>query len=308
MTGFENHVGITITNSKIQLVEIIFNNNRFYLNNVDEAYFNEPVNFDDDKETKISSRIQGAFNEILIKKPLESKSVSFALPFELFNSLQVPYDNTLLPQDLEEELRWEFTVLYPFLSSKDLAVQYIEVEKNELTNFNSIIAIAIQRRYIQMVNNFCINNNLKLNFIDNIHMASERALTLNYPSATKGLNLSIYFSSKHLSILYSLNGKPIRLKVIALNDAGEIPTLLFEESNLQESFKINRGLIDNAFICGEDISETIIKTLENILGIDFIYYNPFDKINPEPKLFDNKFYVERYNSFSPAAGIAMRLA
>ena len=98
MTGFENHVGITITNSKIQLVEIIFNNNRFYLNNVDEAYFNEPVNFDDDKETKISSRIQGAFNEILIKKPLESKSVSFALPFELFNSLQVPYDNTLLPR------------------------------------------------------------------------------------------------------------------------------------------------------------------------------------------------------------------
>ncbi len=308
MTGFENHAGITISSSKIQLVEIIFKSGRFYLNNVDEAYFNEPVNFENDKETKISFQIQGALNEILIKKPLQSRNVSFALPFELFSSVQVPYDNTLLPQDIEEELRWEFSVLYPFISAKDLAIQYIEVEKNNFTNYNSVIAIGIQRKFIQLFHNFSNNNNLKLNFIDSIHTASERALTVNYPQATRGLNLSIYFSSRHLSLLFSLDGKPVWFKVIPLNDAGEIPTVLFEETALQESFKLNRDQIDNAFICGEEVSETIIKALEDVLGIDFIYFNPFDKINPDPKLFDNKYYVEKNNSFSPAAGVALRLA
>ena len=308
MTAFENHAGITISSSKLQLVEIVFRNGRFYLNNIDEAYFNEPVNFELDKETKIAFQIQGAFNEILIKKPLLSRAVSFALPFELFSSFQVPYDNTLLPQDIEEELRWEFSVLYPFISSNDLAIQYIEVEKNNLTSFNSVIAIAVQRKFIQLFQNFCSNNNLKLNFIDNIHIASERALTVNYPQAARGLNLSIYLSSKHISLLFTLEGKPVWFKVIPLNDAGEIPTVLFEETASQESFKINRNQISNAFICGEEVSETIIKALENVLGLDFIYFNPFDKINPEPKLFDNKYYLENNNAFSPAAGIALRIA
>ncbi len=308
MAAFENHAGITVSSSKIQLVEIVFKSGRFYLNNVDEAYLNEPVDFENDKETKIAAQLQSAFNEIIIKKPLQSKFVSFALPFELFNSIQVPYDNTLLPQDLEEELRWELSVVYPFIPAKDLAIQYIEVEKNNLTNYNSIIAIGIQRKFIQLFQSFSRLNNLKLNFIDNLHTASERALTMNFPSSLEGLNLSIYFSSKHLSLLFSMDGKPVRFKVIPLNDAGEIPTLLFEETSLQESFKINRNLISNAFICGEDVSETIIHTLENVLGISLIHFNPFDKIQPEPRLFDNKNYVLKHNSFSPAAGIAMRLA
>ncbi len=308
MAAFENHAGITVSSSKIQLVEIAFKNGRFYLNNADEAYFDEQVNFESDKGTKVTAQIQGAFNEILIKKKLQSRLVSFALPFDLFSTIQIPYDNTMLPQDIEEELRWEFSILYPFLPAKELAIQFIEVEKNDLTGYNSIIAIATPRKFIHLFLDFCSVNNLKLNFIDNIHTASERALTVNYPQALRGLNLSVYFSSKHLSILFSLDGKPIYFKVIPLNDAGEIPTLLYEETKQRDSFKINRNSINNAFICGDEISETIIRTLENALGIDFIRFNPFDKIDPEPKLFDNKYYVEKNNSFSPAAGVAMRLA
>ena len=50
MTGFENHAGFTISGTKLQVVEIINHQNQFFLDNVDEAYFNEPLNFEKDKE------------------------------------------------------------------------------------------------------------------------------------------------------------------------------------------------------------------------------------------------------------------
>ncbi|MDR3628695.1 MAG: hypothetical protein P4L45_17750 [Ignavibacteriaceae bacterium] len=320
MAGFENHLGFTISGSKLQLVEIIYKEKQFILDKVDEAYFNEPVNMETDKETKIDSLLQSAFNEILIKKPLKSQFASFALPFELFHIMQIPYDNTLLHQDLIEEFKWEFSVLYPFVSTKDLVIQYIEVEKNNLIGQNTIIVIAIQRKYLQMIHNFCMANNLKLKFVDNIHTASERALAASYPSASRGLTLSIFIANKFLSLIYSLEGRPVYFKVLPLNDAGEIPVLLLNETTLHESYndeegtpveyypKINRSAIDNAFISGEDISEAMIQTLSNTLGIDLTYFNPFEKIKPDSELYTNKFYLEKNNSFSPAAGIAYRLA
>jgi Tfp pilus assembly PilM family ATPase len=320
MAGFENHVGFTISGSKLQIVEIIYKDRQFILDKIDEAYFNEPINLETDKETKIDSMLQGAFNEILIKKPLKSSLASFALPFELFHIMQVPYDNTLLHQDLIEEFTWEFSVLYPYVSTKDLVLQYIEVEKNNLISQNTMIAIGIQRKYLQMIHNFCKANSLKLKFIDNMHSASERALAASYPSSARGLTMSIFITNKFLSLIYSLEGKPIYFKVIPLSDAGEIPSLLINETTPNQYFqvgewilpehfhKIDKNSIDNAFISGEEISETIINTLSNSLGIDLIYFNPFEKITPNSDLFTNKFYLEKNNCFSPAAGIAYRLA
>lgn len=308
MAGFENHAGFTISNSKLQLVEVVYKNGQFVLDNVDEAYFNEPLNLETDKETKISSLLQGAFNELLIKRPLKSSFASFTLPFELFNIMQVPYDNTLLHQDLVEEFRWELSLLYPYSANKDFTIQYIEVEKNNLIDFNSAIVIALARKYLQLILNFCANNNLQLKFVDNIHLASERALSISYPMANRGIILSVYFNNKYLSLIFSVDGKPVKLNVIPLTDVGEIPSLLLTETTSNASFKINRNSINAAFITGGEISGTIVQSLKNALGIEFISFNPFDKIKPEPALFDNKYFAEKFNSFSPAAGIAYRLA
>lgn len=88
MSGFENHIGFNISSSKLQIVEVNNIGEQFRLVNVDEAYFNDPINFEIDKETKISALLQGAFDELIIKKNLKSTSASFTLPFELFHTMQ----------------------------------------------------------------------------------------------------------------------------------------------------------------------------------------------------------------------------
>lgn len=304
----ENHAGFTITGSKLQVVEVVNRNEQYILENVDEAYFNEPINFENDKETKISALLQGAFNELLIRHPLKSSAASFTLPFELFYTMQVPFDNSLLHQDLVEEFKWELSVLYPFITPQELAIQYVEVDKNNLTDFNTAIVAAVPRKILQLLESFCKENNLKLKFVDNIHVASERALAISSPLMDKGLALSIYLGNKYLSLIFSQNGKPVRLKVIPLNDAGEIPALIQKEISPGESFRINRNMIDASFIAGEGLSASLVDTLRKNTKLEFIYFNPFEKIKPDQKLFDNKNISERSNSFSSAAGIAYRLA
>lgn len=308
MTGFENHAGFNISSSKLQVVEINHEDEQFKLVNLDEAYFNDPISLENDKDTKISALLQGAFDELLIKKPLKATSISFTLPFELFHIMQIPYDNTLLYQDMVEQFKWEFSVLFPYISIKNLVIQYIEIEKNSFNLMPSSIVFGIQRKYLQMLGGFCSKNNLKLKFVDNLHIAAERALSVSNALVYKGLTLSIYFNNRFLSILYAFNGKPIYFKVIPLNDASEIMEHLLRETKPSPSLKVERSQIEAAFICGDEISGSVVQTLNKTLGLNFILFNPFDKIKPTPSLYDNKLYLEKYNSFSSAAGIAFRLA
>jgi len=84
MNGFENHAGFNISSSRLQVVEVNFRNDQFFLHNIDEVYFDDHINFLEDKETKITSLLQSAFNELVIKNPLSSSLVSFTLPLSCF--------------------------------------------------------------------------------------------------------------------------------------------------------------------------------------------------------------------------------
>lgn len=308
MTGFENHIGFNISSSKLQVVEVNYANDQFKLVNVDETYFNDQIDFESDKETKISALLQGAFNELLIKKNFNSSSASFTLPFELFHTMQMPYDTTLLYQDLLDEFKWELSVIYPFISTKNLVLQYFEVDKGPFNDTSSALVFAVQRRFLQMLDAFCKKNNLKLKFVDNLHIAAERSLSVSNSIVYKGLTLSVYFNNKFLSLFYAFNGKPLYFKVIPLNDAGEITNHLVKETSKSSILNVQRAQIEAAFISGDEITGAVIQTLKKVLGLDFVLFNPFDKIRPLPELYESKLYLEKYNSFSSAAGIAFRVA
>ncbi len=308
MASFENHAGFTITGSKLQIVEINFRNGQFYLNNIDEAYFTEQINFEKEKETKIIALLQGAYDELLVRKPLKSNLVSFSLPFDIFHVVQLPYDNTLLHQDLLEEFKWELTVVYPYISSKDLVIQYIEIPKNDIITSNTALVVATNRKYLQLLNNFCSRNRLRLKFVDNVHFSSERALAASSTTIVDGIMLSIHISQGFLSFIITQYGKPVLFKVMQLQSASEIPEFIKNELTPSASKNINKNMIEAAFISGEFITEAIAKTINEQTGINFSLYNPFKNIIPEAELSTNKFYTEKFNSFSPAAGIAYRMA
>ncbi len=308
MPGYENHAGFNISNSKLQVVEVNLINDQFRLVNVDEVNFDEQINFDLISDDKLSALLQGAFDKLQKTKKLNCSSISFTLPFELFYTMQIPFDSSLLYQDLVEEFKWELSVLYPFVYSKDLAIQFVEIEKNLFNEKQMALVLGMKRKYLEILESLCKKNNLKLKFVDNIHIAAERALSLSSTINYRGLTLSAYINKNYLSFFFNFNSKPLLFKVIPLNDASEISEYIAKETSGSSLIKIERSQIEAAFISGENVNPNFALTLKKALGINFILFNPFDKIRPIPELYESKLYLEKYNSFSAAAGIAFRIA
>ncbi len=308
MAGLFIHAGLNVSGTKLQLVEVLGSPDGVRLDNLNEVFFAEPIDYKSDNETKILAQLQTAFDEFRLRKPVKSRTLSFSLPLEMFYISQLPFDNTLLHRDNMEEFKWEFSVMYPFLIPEDLILQYLEVEKNMIFTKNTALVYAIERKYLKMLEKFCEQNDLKLGYIDNAHLASERALALSDSFIKQGLRLSIYVSNKKLSIILSLDGKTISQKVYNLGNQNNIREIIEDELSPTQSKNIMKGLIQAAYITGESVPDALAKQLTGETGIDFISFNPFDKLTTTPTILESTLYSKKYNSFSSAAGIAYRIA
>jgi hypothetical protein len=308
MTGLERHAGFNLTNNKLQFVEISLKNDEFVVDNIDEVYLNEFLNLKEDKETKIVSILQAAYDELIIKKPLNSSAVSFSLPLDVFLSLQLPLETSLLHQDIIEEFKWEFSVIYPHLKIEDYIFQYFEIEKNRFIKYNSAIVSAVPRKVLQVLNTFCKSNKLHLRFVDNVHFASDKAIILNQNFILDGIVLSLYISDKSVSIELIEGGLPLFYKVAQLDSISQLIDVLNNLFNDDSMKSFDKKLIESAFLSGDEISLNFIQSFEENFGIRTYAVQSFGKISVDPVLFDVKYYSDKFFTFSSAAGISFRLA
>jgi len=238
MAELNVHAGLNISNTKLQLVEIFGSHEEVRLDNLNEIVFAEPINFKSDRDVKILSLLQVALDEIRIKKHIKSRTLSFSLPLEMFHITQLPYDNTLLHRDIGEEFKWEYSVMFPHIKDEEIVIQYYEVDKNMIYTKNTALVYGIERKYLRLFNKLCEQNNFNLGHVDNVHLSSERALVLSNSCINNGFSLSIYISKSNLSIILSLDGKPISQKVYPYNNIDDILSIVQNEISSFESKRI----------------------------------------------------------------------
>ncbi|HEY7751548.1 MAG TPA: hypothetical protein VH917_04595 [Ignavibacteriaceae bacterium] len=308
MSSPENHAGFNITKTVLQVAETGYDGDVFKLLNLNEAKFDQPLNFNTDKDAIITARLQTAFDAINLKNPITSKAASFTLPLETFLTFQVPFENSLLYSDQLEEFRWELSVLYPHIPADELVIQYFEIEKNMVITKNTALVLAFPRRFINLLNKFCSSNNLVLKFVDHPHLAADLAINFSSESDTKGLSLSVYISKKNFSLLFILDDRPVYIRVFPFQEFSDIIKILTDHLNPSVNKNINKDLLTNAYVCGEDVPDELISYLKNTLKINFKKFNPFSKIKPGAGMAENIYFRQNFNSFAPAAGISYRVA
>jgi Tfp pilus assembly PilM family ATPase len=296
-------MGFSFTNVKLQITEIGARQNLVSLSRIDEVYFNEEIDFEKDKETKISSLLQAAYEELSIKNSITSNAASFCLPQDLFVTARLPIVESLLHSDLLEEFRWNLSIIYPYLNWNDYVIDYHEVDGKYFASSDIAIVFALNRKYIKIIHDFCARNNLKLKFIDHCHFASNNILIMN-STREKNDHLSIYISHKILSILISYNAKPVYYEDIPITNVNEVRSIIkgkLHELN-QKQFNFTE-----AYLFGDSTSNAIVKSLTETTGINFNLVNPFTLLKADTSLMTNKYYTETNHFFSPATGVAARI-
>jgi len=299
----QNHIGFNITNSRLQLVEVGCKGNKYFIENIDEEYYNDFFDLSD-KETKIITLLEDAFNELVLRKQLSTNNVSFTLPNKFFKIVEIPYEETLLKEDLTENFKWNLSVLFPETTSDEFVIQHILIENSNFVKQQNAIVIGINRKFLKILHKFCTRNNLALRFIDNVQIACN-TISLLHSEAEKNI-LNFYFEEKSFSVCLMENSKPINISVKKCNSANEIVDGL-----KSVYYKINSIIpeenINKYFISGENISTALCKQVNNIFGCDVIKLNPFQNVKTLPDLSKNDFITQKFSSFTAPTGISIRI-
>lgn len=300
-----NHAGLYVSNTKLQLVEVNYRDDKFILENVDEEYFDDFFK-PSDKETKIITILQNAYNELVIRKPLKSNLVSFSLPSTFFKVLDIPYDDTLIKNDFEEHLHWEVSVLYPHLPKNETSIQHIKIDKSFLRSGKSLIVLTISKNILRLINKFCQRNNLILKVVDNEHLASNVVIYLDNFNKLEGLYLSIFLRENYFSLVLIERGIPIFFRIKKFRSPEKLANYIYDELEYLASISEETLDIKKTYIFGEAVSNAMIEQLTIQCKINPIKANPFKRIHIDQSIINNSYYTTHFNSFAPAAGLAFR--
>lgn len=303
MSVFQGHVGINLSSAKLELVEINYTDKRCYLENVDEEYFSEFINFDD-KETRIISILQQAFDNILIRKRFSSYNVSFSLPSEIFRIFEIPYEGDLHNDDLASHIEWEFSILYPTLKSEDYLIRHFQYNE-EVRKQKILVALAIERRIINVINKFALRNNLNIKYVDNDHIAASTAMIINEYSHEN--IFSIYIGYHHFTLMVTSKNLPVYFRKKTFKSFADFQNVFDEEYIYMKSKFDEEYKFDNVFIFGDKYPASITEVLKSKLECELNYLNPFALIKTADEPQKTKLYMNNPTVFSSAAGMAYRL-
>lgn len=302
---FKNHIGINLTETKLQLVEISFKDDSFYLENVDQTIHTENLTavFPEDKLIGI---LQSSFDKIAKRKPLNSQSISFALPNNYFKIFEVPYDNSLVKKDLHEHFRWEISILFPECDNDIFFIQHIEIDKSSIRSEKRAIIFAVAKNLVTAIHKFCKQNTLDLKYIDNAHLASNAFLYLNTQKVNSEITLSIYVDQRFSSISAVEGIFPFYFKVLDPSNQNIFEELTGALSKFND-FNLSLNDFGRVLLFGQDLTDDFESKMKSFFGPSLVIINPFERLRTEESIIKNPLYRIKFNSFTAAAGIAIRI-
>ncbi|GAB4295672.1 MAG: hypothetical protein Kow0098_18180 [Ignavibacteriaceae bacterium] len=308
MSRIENHFGISVHSSNLRIVGLTSGEEGIKLSLIEQIPLEEQINFRSDTKVKLSATLQTAIDKLSLSHKLNPKSVSFTLPGYLFLTANLPYDNTLLQQDLEREFKWEFSVLFPFVKQDDLVLRFYETKKNNFFQSNIAIVTAIERKFLLLLEELCVNNNFKFRYVDHSHFASDLALCFSGRDLIRGFTLSLYFEDQFFTISVNLDGLPVWFRGFGLDRDNFNPDDIFYSLKNQAPFRLKKELIENCFIAGDNIPDQVTDKLSDYFSKEPLTFNPFLKITPDKNVASGNYFRKENFLFTSAAGIAYRIS
>jgi hypothetical protein len=305
MTRYQNHAGFHISNNRLQLVEVNNIDNNFVAENVDEEYFSDFFSFDE-KETKLVSILQNAYNEIALRRKLTSSFISFTLPANAFYLFDIPIDEALTKTDLEEHINWELSILAPDCESSSLAVQLIKMNESRLRKSNNLIVLAIKKNILNLLDKFAVRNNIKLRFVDNEHLSANNILLQQNKLDPESVYITLLVKENYFSIVLIENRLPVYFTIRKYKNSIEFAEL-FKSELKKLSLRIDGDSeINDSYIFGE-YSKSLLHNITKVSGLTFQPVNPFIGLKFSNTMTNSDSVILQSAQYTSAAGIAFRL-
>lgn len=307
MNEVQRCAGINVTASRLQFVEVEKELNQLLISNIGQTFISPPINFEDQVEANIQNQLQTAFDEIKIRNPVTSTFASFTLPPELFITIQLPYDSNLNQNEIREEFNWEISQLFPYISIDELAIKFYELGSDFLPGKNNALVVALNKKYLIQIKNFCSRNNLIPRLVDSSSIAANNFINKTTGVVKESIVINIFSSRNSVTLFINVSLKPGYVKVFLKQDNGIINSIINEL--LHQRFKevLNKPFTQ-AVVSGEEVGTDSLSELQIATGLEFKKFNPFDVIRFKAEFHNHDLSSEQFSTFTSATGIASRFS
>lgn len=305
MDVFQSYAVVNVTASRLQFIELEKISNQIFISNIGQTFLTPSINFDEPVEDIILPQIQNAFDEIKIRYNFKSNLVSFTLPSELFYTIQLPYDANLTQKEIREEFNWEISQLFPFIPVDELAMKFYELDNKFLPGKNNALVVALPKKYLILLKNFCTINNLQPRLVDNAAISANSFINSVMNETNRSMSINIFNSRSSMTLFVNNLSKPAFVKVFNKHN-GEVTSSILNELRMDRFSKVFNQPPVNAWIAGEDFGFDSLEQMEQGLKIKFDVFNPFDFVRFKEDYESHEIPKDYFSSFTPAAGAALR--
>jgi hypothetical protein len=306
MNDFQRCVGINLTASKLQFVEIEKESDRLQVYNLGQTFISPPIIYNSQDETLIQQQLQTAFDELRIRIPLTSNIASFTLPPEIFITIQLPYEANLTQKEIREEFNWEISQLFPYISVDELAIKFYELDGSFLPGKNNALVIALNKKFLLLIKNFCLKNNLTPKLVDNASITANSFINSIHDGKQSG-TINIFNSRNSLTLFINVFSKPGYVKVFPKNDDNYVSKIIEELSKNNFKEVITRSF-NSAILSGEELEGDLISEIGRGTELVFEKLNPFEVVKFRPNYQNPEISSDQFSSFVSATGIASRFS
>jgi hypothetical protein len=306
MNDFQRCVGINLTASKLQFVEIEKESDQLKVFNLGQTFISPPIVYNVKDEAVIQQQLQTSFDELKIRNPISSNNASFTLPPELFITIQLPYEANLTQKEIREEFNWEISQLFPFISVEELAIKFYELDGSFLPGKNNALVVALNKSFLMLIKNFCLKNNLTAKLVDNASITANNFINNYLENDNKSATINIFNSKNSITFFINISSKPAYVKIFPKQD-DYINKLIGEIS--RDNF---RDVVNNSFksaiLSGEELDGELLAEIGRGTELVFEKFNPFEVVKFRPELRKDEITSDQFSSFTSAIGIASRFS
>ena len=305
MNEMQSCAGISLTSSKLQFIEIEKESDLLQVVNCGQIFFSPQIDFELQDESIVRDQLQTAFDEIKIRHPISSNNISFALPPELFITHQLPYDSNLNQNEIRDEYMWELSEMFPHISIDDLALKIYELDNTLLPGKNNALVVALNKKYLLMIKQFCQANKLNPKLVDNSSIAANTFLNTKFLNNINPVRINIFDSKNMITLFINVSSKPAFVRTFGKHKkdyVSKIVNELFDD-------KIKSTLQTSSFeaiVSGEEPEPELVYQLEKVIGSNLKKLNPFEVLKFKDESNNNSLLADDFTVFTSVVGIASR--
>ncbi|MHC1737000.1 MAG: hypothetical protein AB9882_03195 [Ignavibacteriaceae bacterium] len=299
----QNRIGVNITGTKLQFIEILSDNTEVRILNIGEQYFPGNIDWFFEKETVIEEILRVALRESVFSGKTNSKIVSFSFPLEVFRIFCSHYIRQLDKNELLRYYKWELSVLYPYLHISDYSISTAFLKSDSLLDDNRVIVAALYKRLMKVLLNLCREVGIIVGAVDTSHFAFDKTVQFLHKEFVRDISVTVYLDSNYFSFELFNEGNAVFYKMLpAKYDYYE---LLFDPEKIDPDLKSVMKRIKKIYLCNEGSSE-IHTAFKEVNGAQIISSDLLSRLIVDDELKQKIGILNQQDYFS-AAGMAFRV-